>query len=148
MTKEPFRFIYVSGHGATFSPTYFTFIFGRVKGETEKGLSELRTPQFHIEPVRPAGVDATNHDAIKPYISNLVMLLNVLNVLMRLLMGTMLNSLHNPTEQLGPFLAGMVMGKYDKQLDAGGEGIANLNGSRILEDLAFRRLYQQAQTFT
>lgn len=63
-------------------------------------------------------------------------------------MGTVLNSLHSPTEQLGPFLAGLAMGKYDKQLDAGGEGIANLNGSRILENLAFRRLYQQAQAFT
>ncbi|KAG5664639.1 hypothetical protein KAF25_008373 [Fusarium avenaceum] len=146
--KEPFRFIYVSGLGATFNPTYFTPIFGRVKGETEKELSELRTPQFHIESVRPAGVDASNHDAIKPHIPNPGMLLNATLFFMRPLMRTVLNSLHSPTEQLGPFLAGMAMGKYDKQLDAGGEGIANLNGSRILENLAFRRLYQQAQTFT
>lgn len=57
------------------------------------------------------------------------------------LMRTALRPLHSPTEHLGPFLVGMAMGKYDKELDAGGRGITNLNGSRILDNWAFRKLY-------
>jgi hypothetical protein len=125
----------------TFSPTYFTPIFGRVKGEAEKELPELRIPQFHVESVYSAGVDAANHDAIKPYIQPWHALKR--NTLPhKILMGIVINSLYSPTEQLRPFLAGMAMGKYDKQLDVGGEGIATLNGLRIWENLAFRRLYQ------
>ncbi|PNP84873.1 hypothetical protein FNYG_01967 [Fusarium nygamai] len=143
-TKEPFRFIYVSGHGATLEPTSFTPIFGRVKGETEKALSELHAPaKFHVESVRPAGVDATNHEAIKPYIPNPGMLYNAMYLLMGPLMRTALQSLHSPTEKLGPFLMNMAMGKYDKPLDAGGNGISSINGSRILENVAFQRLYEQ-----
>lgn len=57
------------------------------------------------------------------------------------LMRTVLRPLHSPTEQLGQFLVGMAMGKYDKQLEVGGNGITNLGGSRILDNWAFRRLY-------
>ncbi|CCT70105.1 related to nucleoside-diphosphate-sugar epimerases [Fusarium fujikuroi] len=143
-TKEPFRFLYVSGHGATLEPTSFTPIFGRVKGETERALSELHAPaKFHVESVRPAGVDATNHEAIKPYIPNPGMLYNAMYLLMGPLMRTVLQSLHSPTEKLGPFLMNMAMGKYDKQLEAGGNDISSINGSRILENLAFQRLYEQ-----
>lgn len=143
-TKEPFRFIYVSGHGATLEPNSFTPIFGRVKGETEKALSELRAPsKFHVESVRPAGVDATNHEAIKPYIPNPGMLYNAMHLLMGPLMRTVLQSLHSPTEKLGPFLMNMAMGKYDKPLNAGGNGISSINGSRILGNVAFQRLYEQ-----
>ncbi|KAF5002006.1 hypothetical protein FGRMN_667 [Fusarium graminum] len=146
-TTEPFRFIYVSGHGTSINPTYFTPYFGRVKGEAERELSDLRTPQFHIESVRPAGVDPSNHDAIKPYIPSRGMILNATSFLLLPLMRTVLHSLHSPTEQLGPFLAEMAMGKYDAQLNAGGEGIENRNGLRILENVAFRRLYQGRAAF-
>ncbi|KAF5641875.1 nucleoside-diphosphate-sugar epimerase [Fusarium sp. NRRL 25303] len=143
-TKEPFRFVYVSGHGATLEPTSFTPIFGRVKGETERALSELHVPaKFHVESVRPAGVDATNHEAIKPYIPNPGMLYNAMYLLMGPLMRTVLQSLHSPTEKLGPFLVNMAMGKYDKQLETGGNDISSINGSRILENVAFQRLYEQ-----
>ncbi|KAF9775725.1 hypothetical protein IL306_006143 [Fusarium sp. DS 682] len=142
-SNEPFRFIYVSGHGATLEPTSFTPIFGRVKGETERALSELQTPSFHIESVRPAGVDATNHEAIKPYIPNPGKLHNAFGFFMGPLMRTVLQSLHSPTEKLGPFLMGMAMGKYDNQLDLGGNGISSINGLRILENVAFQRLFEQ-----
>ncbi|KAF5545092.1 nucleoside-diphosphate-sugar epimerase [Fusarium phyllophilum] len=143
-TKEPFRFIYVSGHGATLEPTSFTPIFGRVKGETERALSELQAPtKFHVESVRPAGVDATNHEAIKPYIPNPGMLYNAMYLLMGPLVRTVLQSLHSPTEKLGPFLMNMAMGKYDKPLEAVGNDISSINGSRILENVAFQRLYEK-----
>ncbi|KAF5242373.1 hypothetical protein FAUST_3384 [Fusarium austroamericanum] len=47
--NEPFRFIYVSAYGATTTPGTFTSLFGRVKGEAERKLSELRTSNFHVE---------------------------------------------------------------------------------------------------
>ncbi|KAK7211440.1 hypothetical protein V2G26_018618 [Clonostachys chloroleuca] len=139
--QEPFRFIYVSGGGATIEPNSFTPFYGRVKGETEVALSKLRTSRFHIESVRPAGVDASNHAAIKPYIPDPGLVYNAMGIVLGPLMRTVLRPLHSPTEQLGQFLVGMAMGKYDKQLEVGGNGITNLGGSRILDNWAFRRLY-------
>ncbi|RGP66199.1 nucleoside-diphosphate-sugar epimerase [Fusarium longipes] len=141
-TEEPFRFIYVSAYGATTSPGTFTSLFGRVKGEAERKLSELRTPKFHVETLRPCHVDAANHDAIKAHIPNPGMVYNTLNLVLGPIIRTVFHSLHSPTERLGPFLTAMAMGKYDKQLDAGGHGISNLNGSRILDNVAFQRLYR------
>ncbi|KAL2679200.1 hypothetical protein Neosp_009964 [[Neocosmospora] mangrovei] len=138
---EPFRFIYVSSGGATLNPGISTPFYGRVKGETERALSELRTPRLHIESVRPVGVDASNHDSIKPYLPDPGMAYHAMSFVLGPLMRTVLHPLHSPTEQLGAFLAKMAMGKYDKQLDAGGKGITDLNGSRILDNWAFRRLY-------
>ncbi|KAJ4139991.1 hypothetical protein NW768_001342 [Fusarium equiseti] len=141
-TKEPFRFVYVSGYGASTTPGKLTPLFGRVKGEAETKLSELRTSKFHIETVRPCFVDAANHDVIKPHIPNPGMVHNALSVVFGPIIRAVISSLHSPTEQLGPFLTEMAMGKYDKQLDAGGEGILNLNGSRILDNVAFQNLYR------
>jgi hypothetical protein len=141
-TEEPFRFIYVSAYGATTNPGKFTSLFGRVKGEAERELSELHTPKFHVETVRPCHVDAANHDALKPHIPSPGMVYNVLNLVLGPIIRTVLHSLHSPTERLGPFLTEMAMGRYDKDLDAGGNGILNLNGSRILDNVAFQRLYR------
>ncbi|KAG8671325.1 hypothetical protein FPOAC2_04660 [Fusarium poae] len=140
--EEPFRFIYVSGYGATTSPGPFTSLFGRVKGEAERKLSELRTSKFHVETVRPCHVDASNHGAIKPHIPNPGMVYNALDLVLGPIIRTMFHSMHSPTERLGPFLTGIAMGRYDKKLEAGGNGILNLNGSRILENVAFQRLYR------
>lgn len=123
------------------SPGLSTPFYGRVKGETERALSELRTPRLHIESVRPVGVDASNHDAIKPYLPDPGMAYHAMSIVLGPLMRTIFHPLHSPTDKLGAFLAEMAMGKYDKQLDAGGKGITDLNGSRILDNWAFRRLY-------
>ncbi|KAI8665550.1 hypothetical protein LRP88_03950 [Fusarium phalaenopsidis] len=138
---EPFRFIYVSSGGATLNPGLSTPFYGRVKGEVERALSELRTPRLHIESVRPVGVDASNHDAIKPHLPDPGVAYHAMSFVLGPLMRTLLHPLHSPTDKLGSFLAEMAMGKYDKQLDAGGKGITDLNGSRILDNWAFRRLY-------
>ncbi|KAH6867734.1 hypothetical protein B0T10DRAFT_419424 [Thelonectria olida] len=138
---ESFHFIYVSGGGATLTPGLFTAFYGRVKGEAETALSKLRTPRFFVESVRPGGVDASNHAAIKPYIPNPGFAYHVMGAFLGPLMRRCLQWLHSPTEHLGPFLVGMAMGKYDRELEAGGEGITSLNGSRVLDNWAFRRLY-------
>ncbi|KAK5273033.1 hypothetical protein LTR99_002426 [Exophiala xenobiotica] len=64
-----FKFIYVSGEGATQTPSRFTPLYGRVKGETETALLDLmattsRRPEMRdklsVYCVRPAAVDGTN----------------------------------------------------------------------------------------
>ncbi|KAH7022080.1 nucleoside-diphosphate-sugar epimerase [Ilyonectria destructans] len=138
---QAFRFIYVSGGGATQNPNFFTAFYGRVKGETETLLSSLRTPRLHIESVRPAGVDAFDHDAIKPFIPNPGLAYRIMGVFLGPLFRTLIPFLHSPTEPLGKFLVGMAVGKYDQDLDAGGKGITTLPGGlRVLDNWAFRRL--------
>lgn len=138
---KPFRFIYVSGGGATTRPSSFTSLQGRIKGETETALSELCTPSFHVESVRPVGIDAANHTAIKPFIPDPGLAYHMMAFAALPLIRTAFRSIHSPTEHLGPFLVGLAMGQYDNQLDAGGKGITKVNGLRILDNSAFRRLY-------
>ncbi|KAM0326631.1 hypothetical protein ACHAQA_006500 [Verticillium albo-atrum] len=141
---DPFRFIYVSGEGATQSPGRFTPIFGRVKGETETLLSELRAthPGLLTESVRPAGVDAGHHPAIQPYIPNPGFLHNAMTTVLMPPITLFAKGWHSPTEPLGKFLTGMAMGKYDTQLAAGGQGVLPLKGgSRIVENVGFRRIF-------
>ncbi|KAF9880156.1 nucleoside-diphosphate-sugar epimerase [Colletotrichum karsti] len=140
--NEPFRFVYVSGEGATQKPGLFSAIFARVKGETETLLSEMRAadPRLQAESIRPAFVDAANHTAIKPYIPNPGLAYNVMNVTLGPLIR-MAPSLMSPTEILGGFMAEMAMGKHDAGMAAGGKGIITLNGGlRVVENVGFRRL--------
>ncbi|KAF5012360.1 hypothetical protein FDECE_1587 [Fusarium decemcellulare] len=139
---DPFRFIYVSRGGATQNPNFMTAFYGRFKGEAETYLSGLRTPRLLIESVHPAGVDASDHDAIKPYIPDPGMAYKVMGAFLRPFLTKVMTSMHSPTEPLGKFLVGMAMGKYDRELDAGGKGINVLPGGlRVLDNWAFRRLY-------
>ena len=66
---EPFRFVFVSGEGATHTPGRFSPIFARVKGETELALAEMSktTPTLRTDTVRPAIVDSVAHEAIQPF---------------------------------------------------------------------------------
>ncbi|TIC99172.1 Protein fmp52, mitochondrial [Colletotrichum higginsianum] len=140
---EPFRFVYVSGEGATQQPGRFSAIFARVKGETETLLSEMRAanPRLRAESVRPAFVDRAHHDAIKPYAPNPGVLYNLMNAYLGPLTRTFLPSFVSPTEVLGRFMTEMAMGKFDDGLAAGGKGVITLNGRlRIVENVGFRRL--------
>ncbi|KAL6411987.1 hypothetical protein AUP68_04367 [Ilyonectria robusta] len=79
-----------------------------------------------IESVRPAGVDASDHDAIKPFIPDPGLAYRIMGVFLGPLFRTLMPSLHSPTKPLGEFLVGMAVGKYDQDLDAGGKGITTL----------------------
>ncbi|KAK1998794.1 nucleoside-diphosphate-sugar epimerase [Colletotrichum falcatum] len=140
---EPFRFVYVSGEGATQKPGPFSAIFARVKGETETLLSEMRAenPRLRAESVRPAFIDSSDHDAIKPYIPNPGFVYNVMGAVLGPVSRAVIPSLVSPTETLGRFMAEMAMGKVDDGLAAGGKGIVTLSGGlRIVNNGAFRRL--------
>ncbi|OLN87587.1 Protein fmp52, mitochondrial [Colletotrichum chlorophyti] len=141
--NEPFRFIYVSGEGATQEPGRFSAIFARVKGETETLLSEMRAanPRLQAESIRPAFVDKINHDEIKPYVPYKGPIDTFGNRFLGPVVRAILPSFVSPTEVLGKFMVEMAMGKVDSQLAAGGKGIVTLNGGlRVVENVGFRRL--------
>ncbi|KAL7806380.1 hypothetical protein V8C44DRAFT_200860 [Trichoderma aethiopicum] len=139
-SDEPFRFIYVSGEGATQKPGRFSAIFARVKGETEAELGALTAANpgaLRADSVRPAFVDARRHKEILPYIPDPGMLYKVGVVALGPVVGLM-RGMHSPTEHLGDFLVRMAMGKVDGQLE--GPGVFRLGGSWVVENVGFRRI--------
>ncbi|KAK1981491.1 nucleoside-diphosphate-sugar epimerase [Colletotrichum cereale] len=128
---EPFRFVYVSGEGATQEPGRFSAIFARVKGETETLLSEMRASNPRLEPA----------PADRPYVPNPGVLYNLMGAVLGPITRTAAPSFVSPTEALGKFMAEMAMGEVDAGLAAGGKGIVTLNGGlRIVSNYGFRRL--------
>ncbi|EFW99899.1 nucleoside-diphosphate-sugar epimerase [Grosmannia clavigera kw1407] len=141
-----FRFVYVSGEGATTSPGITTTRFGRVKGETELALAALAAePKSDSESplaaisVRPAGVDPTHHDAILPYIPPVSLSLNLMRNVLLPPLRFAYPPMISPTRPLGQFLADIALGRFDGRLT--GHGIELVGGqSPILSNVAFRRL--------
>ncbi|KAK3988261.1 hypothetical protein QBC44DRAFT_382520 [Cladorrhinum sp. PSN332] len=118
--SHPLNFIYVSGFGTTHTPSRFTAIFAKIKGETELALDQVRAknPNFKAESVRPAFVDWLDQPEIKPYLSKSI-------GLVKTTLGTMMqpfvkygakNSMWSPTEMLGRYCVGMAMGKWEDDL--------------------------------
>ena len=137
---EPFNFVFVSGVGATLEPGRWTALYGRVKGETEAALAGLRkaNPLFRALSVRPAMVDPTTHDAVKPYLPNhatATKLLAVFGPPTKML----LPSFHSPTQDLGRVFTELAMGRHADQL-AGTKGVQMVGDFPILSNIAFRSL--------
>lgn len=130
----------MSALGANLQPGRFTPIFARVKGETETALAEMRkaNPAFHASSIRPAGIDATFHYAIKPYLPATGLVKKCLLLPSSLLIRNFWKSLDSPTEPLGRFMTEMAMGKWDAKYS--GVGIEKLGQFPVLENTAFRRL--------
>ncbi|KAK9783790.1 putative Nucleoside-diphosphate-sugar epimerase [Seiridium cardinale] len=139
--EQPFNFVYVSGAGATTEPGRFTQIFARVKGETELALAELRKqqPSFRASSARPAYVDASAHDAIKPYLPNKPFPISLLKSVVGGPIRFGLKSFHSPTEPLGRALTGIAMGRYQDRLVAG-KGIHMIGQFPILENSVLKQV--------
>jgi hypothetical protein len=138
--SQPFRFIFVSGEGVTHTPGRFTPIFSRVKGETELALAEMlkMTPKLRADSVRPAMVDAFAHDAIKPFLPERSWAFRASQTTLGPVVRALFQAHVSPTKELGEFLTGMAMGKFDSQLS--GKGIINVGESTVVENVAFKRL--------
>ncbi|KAL6365320.1 hypothetical protein LRP88_01307 [Fusarium phalaenopsidis] len=138
--EEPFRFVYVSGEGATQSPGRFSPIFARVKGETETALGEMSTKisSLQADSVRPAFVDAAAHEAIQKYIPDPGAMYRGMITVLGPPMRAFYKSGHSPTPILGDFLTKMAMGKVDGKIE--GPGAFRLGGSWIVENVGFRRV--------
>ncbi|KAJ0115616.1 nucleoside-diphosphate-sugar epimerase [Diaporthe amygdali] len=140
--EQPFNFVFVSGEGTTHNPGRFTPIFGRVKGETEKALAEMRkaNPSFHASSIRPAFVDAAHHDAIKPYIPAQGLARDAMLAVLGPPVRAFLKGSWSPTLPMGRFMTEMAMGKFDTQMRAGGPAIEKIGEFPVLGNSAFRRL--------
>lgn len=141
-SNAPFRFVYVSGQGATLQPGLFTPIFGRVKGETERDLADMRkaNPTFLASSIRPAAVDMGSHDALQSSHSTRPLYERALLTGLRPLLTTFLKNSWSPTQQLGNFLARAAMGTWDQSFEEGGPGIEKLGDFPIVENSVMWRL--------
>ena len=142
-SNSPFRFIHVSGEGASQNPGRFSPIFARVKGETESLLGTLSEehPSFRVDSVRPAFVDPAAHDAIKAYIPSSGVAGVFSKVGIALLapgIRYLYKSMHSPTEHLGPFLTDMAIGRYEAKVQ--GPGVFKLGGGYVIENAGMRRI--------
>lgn len=139
---RPFRFIHVSGEGATQTPGLFTALFGRIKGETESLLADLMMAhpgRMQVDSVRPAFVDSSAHQSLWPYMPAQGMLKKVGVSLFGPVVRVAVSSHVSPTPTLGDFLTQMAMGKVgDGKLE--GEGVSKLGGSWIVGNVGMRRI--------
>ncbi|TFA99192.1 hypothetical protein CCMA1212_009048 [Trichoderma ghanense] len=137
---QPFRFVYVSGEGATQEPGHFTAAFARIKGETEVALAEmsnqLRTMRTYS--VRLGGVDASQHDAINKYVPDPDALYRVMGSVLYPVIRTLMPLGLAPTDIAGDCLVKMATGNLDDKLE--GPGAVKNGLSWTLSNKAMRRV--------
>ncbi|KAK1758860.1 hypothetical protein QBC47DRAFT_419997 [Echria macrotheca] len=145
--KQPFNFIFISGHGATFTPGRLTPLFGRVKGETELALAEMRrrNPLLRASTARPCAIDWTRHEAIWPFMprqEGYKAGLMGRGILAAIRVGY--KSLSAPTEELGRFVTDMALGRYEGEEGvqvAKKAGVEVLEGGfQVVDNASFRKL--------
>jgi hypothetical protein len=112
-----------------------TPIFGRVKGETELALAEMRkaNPLFRANTVRPAIVDGRQNTATLPYLPQSAFWNGLISVVKQLFPGRW-----SPTEPLGRFLAEMAMGRWDAELK--GKEFEHVGDFAVVENSGFLKL--------
>ncbi|KAF3024804.1 hypothetical protein E8E14_009092 [Neopestalotiopsis sp. 37M] len=139
---EPFNFVFVSGNGATTEPGRLTPIFGRVKGQTEVALAELRkaNPALHALSARPAYVDGHGHAAIQPYLPLRPLSLRLLDPILGPPIRWGVKGFHSPTEPLGRVLAELAIGKHQDQFVPAGKELQMIGQFPIMENSVLRRL--------
>ncbi|KAK4942216.1 hypothetical protein LTR10_017973 [Elasticomyces elasticus] len=141
--QTKFRFVYVSGMGATQTPGRFTPLFGRVKGETETALLKLAAEsEFRAKlcafNVRPAAVDGRN----QPWLWRGV-LRDKRSAAQRVYLPAVIAPIKwvgregwlSPTEELGRVLVDMAL---DSTTRYEGDGVHE--EGTILDNVALRRL--------
>lgn len=137
---DPFKFVYVSGEGATTTPGMFTPYFGVVKGRAETALLQLGKENSRLKPysVRPGGVDASAHTEIQSYIpARSGFVGNVYRVLLPTLQAIAPSTM-SPTRELGKVLTALAMGDGKPLEGRGIEGdgrIVSNKGQRRLAEL-------------
>ncbi|KAH6675557.1 hypothetical protein B0J14DRAFT_366463 [Halenospora varia] len=137
-SPKPFKFVYVSGEGATTKPTYFSSLFAIVKGRTEADLLALsKDPAYsNLRPfsVRPGGVDPTHHPEIQGHFNQRMGMEKFGGILLPILRATY-KGMVSPTKDLGVFLTGLAMGDgaplEGKGIEAEGRTINNVGFRRL-----------------
>ncbi|KIX93327.1 uncharacterized protein Z520_10970 [Fonsecaea multimorphosa CBS 102226] len=143
-----FKFIYISGEGATLHPRPWTPLFGRVKGETEHSLLQLsKTPLYSnllsVYSVRPAAVDGSNQPWLWDHI-----LREKRSAFQRFYLKTLVgpirwgvfgNAVHSPTEELGRVLVEMAVSEQSSPFPIG-DGVDKEGEGRTLGNKRLRML--------
>ncbi|KAL5322121.1 hypothetical protein ACEPPN_010090 [Leptodophora sp. 'Broadleaf-Isolate-01'] len=136
-SPSPLTFIYISGEGATPTPSLFTAHWALTKGRTESALLALsKDPSYaNLRPLslRPGGVDMNDHHEIHKWVGERGWAEALALPVMRALPG--IKGLMSPTRELGGVAVRLAMGGGGVQEGRGvsGEG-------RTLNNSAIRRL--------
>ena len=135
---QNFRFVFVSGEGATTQPGRFTPLFGRVKGHAEQALLTLpsESPYASIRPyaVRPAWVDAGKQPEIVPQHVPWGLSKRITEAFVGPMCRVVMPSFVTPTKQLGKLLTDLAIGD-GKPME--GKGIEE---GRTIRNIGIRRL--------
>ncbi|KOS22390.1 Protein FMP52 [Escovopsis weberi] len=137
---QPFRFIYVSGEGATQTPGLLTPFFGQVKGQAEQELAQLAAQTgapLRVDSVRPGFIDVRGHAAIAPYTPDEGTFRRGWTRLGYHWIGFLPN-LHSPTPALAECLTQLAMGRLDGKLE--GSGSFRLGSGWIVTNIGFRKM--------
>jgi hypothetical protein len=138
-SPKPFKFVYVSGEGATPTLGLFTPYFGVVKGRTEASLlavsKDPRYSNFKPYSLRSAGVDASAHLEIKEFIPERKVLLKAAEAALLPVLKVVYSAMLSPTRDLGRVLTELAMG--DGQ-PLSGEGVSG--EGRTINNAAMRNL--------
>ncbi|KAH7350589.1 hypothetical protein BKA65DRAFT_242008 [Rhexocercosporidium sp. MPI-PUGE-AT-0058] len=136
-SPSPLPFVYISGEGATPTPSFLTTHWALTKGRTESALLALsKDPSYaNLRPLslRPGGVDMKDHPEIHQWVGERGWAEALALPVLRILPG--IKGLMSPTRELGSVVVGLAMGGGEVQEGSGvsGEG-------RTLNNAALRRL--------
>ncbi|PGH16310.1 hypothetical protein AJ79_01852 [Helicocarpus griseus UAMH5409] len=138
---DNFKFVYISGTGATTKPSMFTQLFSVVKGECEQALLDMfkQNPAFKPYSMRPAFIDTVSDPAVRAVTAHRqVPLAHRVAGTLGPLFRTLTPGLVSPTQDIGRVAIALAMGD-GRRLE--GSGIAD--EGRILENLAIRRIAKE-----
>jgi nucleoside-diphosphate-sugar epimerase len=139
--SDNFKFVYVSGEGATLKPGMFTPLFGRVKGETEAALLEMgkKTPSLKVFSLRPGAVDPSAHPevlkAVAAKLNQRPMWHKVGNRVLTPALRACYPDFVSPTKDLGRVLTDLAVGDGEPLEGRGIEG-----EGRTITNVGMRRL--------
>ncbi|KAG4026747.1 hypothetical protein MFRU_037g00580 [Monilinia fructicola] len=141
-SPKPFKFLYISGEGATASPGMLTPMFGIVKGQTESDLLALPSKEkscenLRVYNVRPGGVDASAHEEIKAFIPQRTGMLSLLEIGLFPVIRTLSKNMWTPTREMGRVVTELMLGDGDR---LEGTGVIEGSSGRTLSNIGLRRL--------
>ncbi len=138
---RPFKFVFVSGEGATTTPGHFTPIFGRVKGETERKLLELNgsveCADLRVYSARPGAVDPGADPAVaKATEVKRRTGMRKLEPYMMPVLRVLVSNMVSPTKELGRVLTDLALKDGERLKD--GPGISG--EGRTIANVALRKM--------
>ena len=138
--SKPFKFVFVSGEGATTTPGRFTPAYGRVKGEAEKALLALNAsaeaPDLRVYSVRPGAVDSSADPAVAKATKAKKTATKKLEPYVIPVFRALLWNLVSPTRELGRVLTDLALSDGERMQD--GPGISG--DGRTIGNVALRKM--------